>query len=58
MGIDDAVKAVEFVQPHLAVPIHYNTFEVIEADPNEFADKVKILGKNARVMGYGEEIEV
>ncbi len=26
MGIDDAVKAVEFVNPALAIPMHYNTF--------------------------------
>lgn len=58
MGIDDAVKAVEFVNPALAIPMHYNTFPVIEADPFEFKTKVEANGKKARVMGYGETIEI
>lgn len=40
MGIDDAVRAVEFVQPTVVVPMHYNTFDVITADPEEFRRKV------------------
>jgi len=36
MGVDDAAKAVEFLQPRLAVPMHYGTFEIIEVDPKEF----------------------
>ncbi len=46
MGIDDAVKAVEFLNPVKVVPIHYNTFPVISQDPKEFAKKVK----NAEVV--------
>jgi L-ascorbate metabolism protein UlaG (beta-lactamase superfamily) len=57
MGIDDAVKAVEFVNPVLTIPMHYNTFPVIPADPNEFKKKVESLGKNCRVMEFGETIE-
>ena len=56
MGIDDAVKAVELTRPQTAIPIHYNTFPVIEADPAEFANKVVAKGFKAQMMGYGEEI--
>lgn len=56
MGIDDAVKAVELTRPQTAIPIHYNTFPVIEADPAEFANKVAAKGFKAQVMSYGEEI--
>jgi len=57
MGIDDAVKAVEFVNPELAIPMHYQTFPVIHTNPFEFKEKVeKKLGKKARVMEYGETI--
>lgn len=56
MGITDAVKAVELADPKVAVPMHYNTFPVIEADPREFAARLTALGKTARVMEYGEEI--
>lgn len=53
MNINDAVKAVEFVQPKLAVPIHYNTFPVINADPNVFKNKVNALGIDCEVMRFG-----
>lgn len=56
MGIDDAVKSVEFVNPGLTIPMHYNTFPVIEADPNVFKTKVENLGKKAQVMDFGESI--
>ncbi len=58
MGIDDAVKAVEFVNPNLAIPIHYDTFPIIEADPNEFKSKVESIGKKCKVMAYGETLEL
>jgi L-ascorbate metabolism protein UlaG (beta-lactamase superfamily) len=58
MGIDDAVKAVEFLNPKLAIPIHYNTFDVIQADPNEFKRKVESIGKKCVVIPFGESIEL
>jgi len=57
MGIDDAVKAVEFVNPELTIPMHYNTFPVIPADPHEFRKKVESIGKKCRVMEFGETLE-
>ncbi len=56
MGIDDAVRAVEFVNPAVAIPMHYNTFHIIEADPYEFQKRVELIGKKCRVMDFGEEI--
>ncbi len=47
MGIEDAVRAVAFVQPRVAIPMHYNTFEVIRADPEAF--KRQVAG-SARVV--------
>ena len=41
MGIDDAVRATSFVAPRQVVPMHYNTFDLIAADPEEFARKVR-----------------
>ena len=58
MGITDAVKAVEFVSPKLAIPMHYNTFPVIEADPHQFKKLVEDKGLKARVLSFGEEIEL
>jgi L-ascorbate metabolism protein UlaG (beta-lactamase superfamily) len=58
MGINDAVKAVELVNPKFAIPMHYNTFPVINADPNEFKQNVEKLGKKCIVLEFGEEIEL
>lgn len=58
MGIDDAVKAVELASPQCAIPMHYNTFPVIEVDPTEFASKVIAKGFKAQVLEYGEEIQL
>ena len=58
MGIDDAVRAVEFVKPKLAIPMHYDTFMIIKADPNDFVRKVKANNFDARVMEFGETIEL
>lgn len=58
MGIDDAVKAVELVNPKLAIPMHYNTFPVIEADPLEFKSKVEAKGFKCKVLNFGEEIQL
>jgi len=56
MGIEDAVKAVELANPKVAIPMHYNTFPVIKADPYVFKEKIEQLNKNCRVLEYGEEI--
>jgi len=58
MGIHDAVRAVEFVNPGVAIPMHYNTYHIIAADPNEFKERVEEIGKQCRVMEFGEEIIV
>jgi L-ascorbate metabolism protein UlaG (beta-lactamase superfamily) len=58
MGIDDAVKAIEFLNPKLAVPMHYSTFGVIEADPQEFKRKVESIGKKCCIIPFGESIEI
>lgn len=54
MDANDAVKAVEFLKPKKVVPMHYGTFDIIKADPHEFADKVKPLGVECIILGPGE----
>jgi L-ascorbate metabolism protein UlaG (beta-lactamase superfamily) len=58
MGITDAAKAVELVSPKLAIPMHYNTFPVIAADPDEFKRATESKGFKVRVLNFGEEIEL
>ncbi len=47
MGIEDAVRAVEFVKPRIVIPMHYNTWDVIRADPRAFQRDV---GSRAEVV--------
>ena len=53
MGVEDAVRAVEFVKPKIVIPMHYNTWDVIRADPQAFQRDV---GRRAQVviLGPGE----
>jgi L-ascorbate metabolism protein UlaG (beta-lactamase superfamily) len=46
MGPDDAARAVRMIEPHVVIPIHYNTWPVIAQDPEVFRTKV---GDAARV---------
>lgn len=58
MGIDDAVKACSFINPGCAVPMHYNTFDVINCDPAEFEKKAKAQGINCQILEFGQQIDL
>ncbi len=47
MGPDDAVRAVEMIEPQTVIPMHYNTFDMIKQDPKAFAAHV---GSRAKVV--------
>jgi len=47
MGVEDAVRAVGFVKPKIVIPMHYNTWDVIRADPRAFQRDV---GNQAQVV--------
>jgi len=55
MGPSDAVRAARLLKADLIIPMHYNTFDVIKKDPNEFCDEVKKNGMNCIVLRPGEE---
>lgn len=60
MGIAGAVKALELVRPKVAIPMHYNTFPLIEKDPEDFRKAVKAKGLNVEVviLNPGESYEI
>jgi L-ascorbate metabolism protein UlaG (beta-lactamase superfamily) len=41
MGIKEATKAVELIQPKIVIPMHYNTFDIISQDPLKFKQAVE-----------------
>jgi L-ascorbate metabolism protein UlaG (beta-lactamase superfamily) len=57
MGIDDAIKATEFLQPRLVIPMHFKTFDVIDVEPREFVERVTQKGFISQVLGFGESLE-
>ncbi|MFP3945856.1 MAG: metal-dependent hydrolase [Archaeoglobaceae archaeon] len=50
MGIKGAVKALEFINPQVAIPMHYNTFPLIEQDPEELKKAVETQGLKVEVV--------
>lgn len=54
MGVDSAAKAVEFVQTRRVIPIHYNTFALINSDPEAFKARVGNLAE-VIILKPGEE---
>jgi L-ascorbate metabolism protein UlaG (beta-lactamase superfamily) len=56
MGLEDAVKAAELIGPARVVPMHYNTFDVIRANPEEYARRVKELGIPVKILAPGDEL--
>jgi L-ascorbate metabolism protein UlaG (beta-lactamase superfamily) len=57
MGIEDAVKAAEFLKAGLYVPMHFKTFDVIDVEPADFVDKVKSKGLKAQILAVGESLQ-
>jgi len=58
MGIDDAVEATIMLQPKAAIPMHHNTFDVIEVDPEDFRSKLEDQAVKCHVVEPGGTIEI
>lgn len=56
MGVEDAVTALEWLQPKKAIPIHFNTFPPIQASPEEFQKGGKRHGVDVRILQPGEAL--
>jgi L-ascorbate metabolism protein UlaG (beta-lactamase superfamily) len=41
MGPKDALRAVKLIQPKHVIPVHFNTFEIIQQDPDSWAKRVE-----------------
>jgi L-ascorbate metabolism protein UlaG (beta-lactamase superfamily) len=54
MGIDDAIKAAEFVRCHEILGLHYNTFPPIRIDPPAAIEKFKAAHQRLHLLLPGE----
>jgi L-ascorbate metabolism protein UlaG (beta-lactamase superfamily) len=50
MDPDSAAQAVKDIKPKSVIPMHYNTFDKIKQDPNDFVKEVKDTGVKTEVM--------
>jgi L-ascorbate metabolism protein UlaG (beta-lactamase superfamily) len=57
MGIKEAVKAAELIKPKLVIPMHYNTFDIIKQDPEEYARLLKDKNIPVQILRVGESLE-
>ena len=60
MDCVDAVRATKYLKPKIVIPMHYNTFASIKAEPLEFKQRIEksVLEAKPIIMQVGEEIEV
>lgn len=59
MDIEDALFAASIIKANTTIPIHYKTWPIIDADPNEFVNKLQNEHKQAGlVVVPGSTIEL
>jgi len=50
MDCVDALRVVKIMKPGIAIPMHYNTFKMIQQDPKEFKQKIEKSISKTRVV--------
>ena len=57
MDCVDAIRAVKTIKPKFVVPMHYNTFKMIQQDPKEFQQKIEqsVLKTKVVIMKPGQK---
>ncbi len=58
MGINDAVRAAEFIDARVTIPMHYGTFASIAADPREFVERLNAKGRRAVIVEPGGSYDI
>ncbi len=57
MDAMDALRALDIINPDVAIPMHFNTFERIKADPTEFKRRAEDAGHKVTVLRIGGSVE-
>jgi len=55
MGVDDAIRATDFIKCNNILGVHYDTFPEIKINHAEAEQKFKAAGKALHLLGIGEE---
>ena len=56
MDIEQAVIASEWLQTSVVIPMHYNTFEAIKVNIEDFERQIREMGKMPMVLDIGSSI--
>lgn len=57
MDVEQAVTAADWLNAKHVIPMHYNTFEPIKADPQSFKNQIEALGKTCTIMAPSERLD-
>ena len=57
-GPEDAVRSARMIRPALTLPLHYNTFPLIEVDVSYWQRLMKEAGFQTRILAPGEEVDL
>jgi L-ascorbate metabolism protein UlaG (beta-lactamase superfamily) len=58
MGVEDAEQAARWVGARRVIPMHYNTFDLISADPQDLARRLEGSGIEVLPLAPGESLQV
>jgi L-ascorbate metabolism protein UlaG (beta-lactamase superfamily) len=58
MGPDDALTALDFLKPRLAVPMHYDTWPLLAQDAADFARRAKEAGHAVQPLKPGATLDL
>lgn len=58
MGPEDALIAAQWINGNVTIPIHYNTFPIIEQDADQFVLNLENKGLKGKKVNPGEKIEM
>ena len=59
MGVEDAAYAVKLLQPKHVIPVHYNTWPVIAAEPERFKELVeKDTDSQVHILAPGDALDM
>ncbi|MGZ6530086.1 MAG: MBL fold metallo-hydrolase, partial [Tumebacillaceae bacterium] len=58
MGPDDALIAATWIKAGVTIPMHYNTFPLIEQDADKWVGRLQEFDLRGTVLGGGESLDV
>ena len=58
MGVDDAIRAAEFVNCDQILGVHYDTFPQIQINPTEAKSRFKAKGRTLHLLKPGESLDL